>query len=243
MPYINNLNDFIAKMDFVYNTQTDIGKTITGRTVVTDFGNEYFEFTLTTVPMTRDNFYTNFMTLLQAPATTSTLELPVNKNISTISGTIKGYNDFVNPGVLATISQQVTTNGITKTVYLGSAAAGTTKLLVQGYHFPSEGGTTASGILKAGQLIKMGNKVHVITEDFDITNTIVYDSAGTAIGKVLSSAAILNVAPATTINMNAIEIYYDNFTIQCYPINEIVEAKTDNNNLFVFEQSFREVIG
>lgn len=131
-------------MNWKSNNNIVTTETLTNKIYSKDIGGHYWSFTLQSIPLSRSDFDSIWVFLLQQKGTFDTFEIKPPQ-INSTKGTFSN-------------------SGGTNLPITGSGAVGATTITVT----PS-----GSGTLKAGDLIKFDNhdKVYVITADKTLTNT------------------------------------------------------------------------
>ena len=81
------ITDYIKSVDLKNNTQNILNRSITGKTFVANFGNNYWSVKITTVPMTRAQLHTDFGDFF-----TTTTDSKKEVNLLPILGTFTGTN-------------------------------------------------------------------------------------------------------------------------------------------------------
>jgi hypothetical protein len=145
---LTSLPNNVEVLNFKNNFNNTVNKTFSGKTVVTDFGNSFWSFTLQTPPMRQYDFYDSYSSFfMSTTGKVSDIRLPIINDASgTASGTIQVVNDSsIDPAY---------------------------NLNVGSKNIPVQNG---SGTLKAGDIISFSNhkKVYMITEDLDLDGSSV----------------------------------------------------------------------
>jgi len=82
------LRDYVQSIKVTNNTNNVLNTAISGKTYVSDYGNNYWTIEVATVPMTRANFFINFTNLFNtATSNQYSLQIPVLNNAE---GTVAG---------------------------------------------------------------------------------------------------------------------------------------------------------
>ncbi len=212
--------NIIKSLDLTNNTYNEKNTSITGRTFVADFGNNYWTFRIKTVPMSRADFADKFF------------KTNVNGNglfYSFTGSQVGRINTAIQIPVLndsaGTVSGSAVTSG-------GVWASGANDVGSDFLHFQADtGATVPSGTLKAGDLIQFNNhaKVYMVTADitFDTVNSA-------ALNRVeLTPRLIKNVASAT--------MSYDSITFSAIPDGDVLSWQIGREELYEFDATYREV--
>lgn len=203
----------IQSIDFTNNTYNEKNTSITGRTFVADFGNNYWTFTIKTVPMTRADFTNKFFRsnssgngLFQSITGTNfsrintEIQIPVFNNAA---GSVSGS--------VSTVSTSSTDPAFNQE--LGSDTIGVT------------GG---SGTIKAGDLIQFTGhkKVYMVTEDCNLDG---------------STVDVLKITPRLRNSVNGVAIKYDAVEFSAIPDGDVIEYQVGTEELYEFTVTYREV--
>jgi hypothetical protein len=208
--YQNN----IRSIELTNNTYNEKNTSITGRTFVADFGNNYWTFRIRTIPLSKNDFAEKFFKTNQVGSglfysfngtnlgrINDDIQIPVlNDSAGTVSGTVSASSGTSsNPSY----SQNV-----------GSDTIGVT------------GGT---GTIKAGDLIQFANhnKVYMVTEDCNLDG---------------SSVDVLKITPRLIKNVDNFQIYYNSVTFSAIPDGDVISWKVGLEELYEFEATYREVL-
>ena len=213
------ITDYIKSVDLKNNTQNILNRSITGKTFVANFGNNYWSVKITTVPMTRAQLHTELGDFY-----TTTTDSKKAVNILPILGTITGTHPAVGQAYIAV---------------MGNHNAGKTVLDIIGVVDTDPTGVDyVSGTIKAGNLftIQDQTKVYMVVED--------RSSVGTLSGVQLKIAPPLvkDVVNGKVLTFkNAYPLSID-LTMQVIAESDITELKTNIGGYYTFIQTFREVI-
>lgn len=205
--------NIIKSLDLTNNTYNEKNTSITGRTFVADFGNNYWTFRINTVPMSRADFADKFFktnvngnglfysfTGSQVGRINSAIQIPVlNDSAGTVSGSV------------STVSGSSTDPAYSQSV--GSDTVGVT------------GGT---GTIKAGDLIQFNNhyKVYMVTEDCNLDG---------------STVDTLKITPRLVKAVDSTSITYDSVTFSAIPDGDVLSWQIGREELYEFEATYREV--
>lgn len=214
------ITDYIKSVDLKNNTQNILNRSITGKTFVANFGNNYWSVKITTVPMTRAQLHTDFGDFF-----TTTTDSKKEVNLLPILGTFTGTNPA---------------NGdLSKIIVTGIHKAGNTNLTILGAVDTDPGEFDyVSGTINAGNLFTIGvrKKIYMVVEN--------RSSVGTLSGVTMKIAPPLveDIANAEALTFNNAYPYFTNLTMQVIAESDITELKTNIGGYYTFSQTFREVI-
>ena len=213
------VKDFIESVELTTNTNNIGNRSITGRSFVAEIGVPYFGFKVTTVPMTRSDFHTNFLDFFTTESTAK-----VSANLLPILGDTTNQIAFGDSVVRA----------------YSTATVGANQLNVIGEVLgdpDAEDGDGApinyvSGQLKAGDLIAFSDQTKLYMVTADVSVSALSGTAVTIFPPLLKAVSTSPTTLVNTIDVNA----------QVIATGDVTEFVTDIDGYYVFEQTFREVL-
>lgn len=207
--YQNN----IQSLSLTNNTYNEKNTSITGRTFVADFGNNYWTFTIKTIPLSRADFASKFFITNQTGS--GLFYSFTGSNIGRINTAIQipVLNDSA-----GTVSGSVATTTGTSTDPFYSQAVGSDTVGVTG----------GSGTIKAGDLVQFGThrKVYMVTEDCNLDGSTINQ---------------LKITPRLVADVNFAVVYYDSVTFSAVPDGDVLSWQVGTEELYEFEATYREV--
>ena len=213
------ITDYIKSVDLKNNTQNILNRSITGKTFVANFGNNYWSVKITTVPMTRAQLHTDFGDFF-----TTTTDSKKAVNILPILGTITGTHPAVGQAYI---------------VVMGNHNAGNTNLTIQGVVDTDPTDVDyVNGTINAGNLftIQGQTKVYMVVEDRSSV------SALSGVTMKIAPPLVKDVVNGKVLTFkNAYPLSTD-LTMQVIAESDITELKTNIGGYYTFSQTFREVI-
>jgi len=203
----------IRSLELTNNTYNEKNTSITGRTFVADFGNNYWTFRIRTTPLSRADFAQKFFLTNQAG----------NGLLYSFSGS--------NVGRINTAIQIPVLNDSADTesgTVLTTSGTGVEPFYSQAVGSDTVGVTGGTGTIKAGDLIQFANhaKVYMVTEDCDLDG---------------SSVDILKITPRLIKNVDFNQVAYDSVTFSAIPDGDVVSWDIGIEELYEFEATYREV--
>lgn len=203
----------IQSIEFTNNTYNEKNTSITGRTFVADFGNNYWTFKVRTVPLSREDFANKFFrTSLAGSGLFYSFS---GSNVGRINTDIQipVLNDSA-----GTVSGTVTTTSGTSTDPSFSQAVGSDTVGVTG----------GTGTIKAGDLIQFANhkKVYMVTEDCNLDGSTVDQ---------------LKITPRLVKAVDSQNVTYDSVTFSAIPDGDLISWQVGTEELYEFEATYREV--
>lgn len=207
------LND-IQSLELTNNTYNEKNTSITGRTFVADFGNNYWSIRIKTVPMTRATFASKF---LQGVGSTKGL-------FYGFSGT--SFNRIINDIQIPFMNTSASTASGTVTVSSDSSTTPSYNPNVGSDTVAVTGGT---GTIKAGDLIKFSghSKIYMLTEDVNLD--------GSTKDTISFTPRLIKPVGGNTITYTAV-----NFS--AIPDGDVLTWQVGTEELYEFEVTYREVI-
>ena len=207
------ITDYIKSVDLKNNTQNILNRSITGKTFVADFKNNYWTVKITTVPMTRTQLHTEFGDFF-----TTTTDSKKEVNLLPILGTptagrgpAQGESDVIS--------------------MLWPRSVGDTFVGVQGRVLGGDPENDyVSGTLYPGDILTFANhkKIYIVQEAVPVG--------------ALSVTNVKFLPPLVKDVGTHVNVNFENVTMQVMVESDITELKTNINGYYTFSQTFREVI-
>ena len=229
--------DYIKSVELTNNTNNIKSKSITGKTFVADYGNNYWTIAIKTIPMSQKDFYENFIPAVS----TSDAKTGLFWHLSTGGAVTRELSAFKLPVLKdkrGTASGTITVLSENSTAPAYSKEIGSNTVGVSG----------GSGTLLAGDLIKFSghSKVYMVTADVNLDG---------------STKDTISFTPRLIRHVNGDTITYSNVPFTVVPDGDTEEWQTasaskantqsglpftgstnSNQFLYEYEQTFREVI-
>tara|TARA_R110000782_G_scaffold91641_3_gene174914 strand:+ start:130 stop:831 length:702 start_codon:yes stop_codon:yes gene_type:complete len=229
--------DYIRSVELTNNTNNIKSKSITGKTFVADYGNNYWTIAIKTIPMSQKDFYENFIP--QANNSDAQTGLFWHLAGSNFSRSLTAFKLPVLKDKRGTASGTVTVLDENSTAPAYNKDIGSNTVGVSG----------GSGTLLAGDLIKFSghSKVYMITADVNLDG---------------STKDTISFAPRLIKGVGTNTITYANVPFTVVPDGDTEEwqtssasaantqvtlsipnANTNSNQfLYEYEQTYREVV-
>lgn len=211
---LTSLPNNVEVLNFKNNFNNTVNKTFSGKTVVTDFGNSFWSFTLQTPPMRQYDFYDSYSSFfMSTTGKVSDIRLPI-------------INDAVGT---------IDTSGLGYLVVQGTGSATLNKI---GSNQVIVVGGLNTGTLVPGDLIQFDNhkKVYMITEQ------VTFD--GSTDQTITITPRLVKGVDATDSNDGSsnVQINFDNVGIQAIAENDVQQLDYGIEELVTYSQDFREVL-
>tara|TARA_A100000172_G_scaffold81110_1_gene73039 strand:+ start:19724 stop:20419 length:696 start_codon:yes stop_codon:yes gene_type:complete len=227
--------DYIRSVELTNNTNNIKSKSITGKTFVADYGNNYWTIAIKTIPMSQNDFYENFIPAANNSAAQTGLFWHLAG--SNFSRSLSAFKLPVLKDKRGTASGTVTVLNENSTAPAYNKDIGSNTVGVNG---------TATGTLLAGDLIKFSghSKVYMITADVNLDG---------------STKDTISFTPRLIAGVGGNTITYSNVPFTVVPDGDFEEWQTagasaanfqstslgttnSNQFLYEYEQTFREVV-
>jgi len=228
--------DYIKSVELTNNTNNIKSQSITGKTFVADYGNNYWTIAIKTIPMSQKDFYENFIPA--ANSSDAQTGLFWHLGSSKFARSLIAFKLPVLKDKRGTASGTVTVLNENSTAPAYNKDIGSNTVGVSG----------GSGTLLAGDLIKFSghSKVYMITADVNLDG---------------STKDTISFTPRLIAGVGSDTITYSNVPFKVVPDGDFEEWQTvgaskantqsglpfagstnSNQFLYEYEQTFREVI-
>jgi len=226
--------DYIKSVELTNNTNNIKNKSITGKTFVADYGNNYWTIAIKTIPMSQSEFYTNFIP--SAPLSTGQAGLFWHLAGSTFQRNLTAFKLPVLKDKRGTASGTVTVLNENSTAPAYNMEMGSNTVGVSG----------GTGTLLAGDLIKFSghSKVYMITADVNLDGSTKDTISFTPrlIQRVPTDTITYSNVPFTVVPDGDTEEWQTSGASAANVQSTTSSVTNSNSFLYEYEQTFREVI-
>jgi hypothetical protein len=210
------LEDRIQTLNWKSNFETIQNTSINGKNYITDYGHQFWSFTIQTVPLTREQFQTDFAVLFNDIDGGAKINIKAPK-----LNDAEGRVGFTDPSTLGT----QTGSGV------GGGGPLTTRIEIDLLD-----NSTAGMSLTFGDFVQFGNhnKIYMVNGNASLDPDD-YGGAPVAGEFSITPPLIKQVSGANN-------IYFNNLEVTVIGIGETSEYATDQDGYFIFEKEVREVV-
>lgn len=208
------LEDRIQTLNWKSNFETIQNTSLNGKNYITDYGHQFWSFTIQTVPLTREQFQSEFAILF------NDIDGGAKINVKPpILNDAEGRVGFTDPSSLGALTASSAKSPLTTTIGVDLVTS-----------------ATAGMQLTFGDFVQFAthNKIYMINGNHSLDPDD-YGGAPTEGSFDITPPLISSISSGTNINFN-------NLAVTVIGVGETSEYSTDQDGYFVFEKEVREVV-